>query len=169
MSSQLPGLFLFQIQFSMQARMALSVTSYSRFALSMSAAAAAILPAPQRLGDGIQCAAQLGKRQALTNAPEGMRRIGTPTARRPRPSPVPAHESWCRRKPAQQALYHCLIVKTAQDIVIVSAHLAVTFLNCHYFPFLQSPEKAIDTKKDCNSHPLAGKTIAAELPSACRK
>ena len=72
-------------------------------------------------------------------------------------------------KPAQQALYHCLIVKTAQDIVIVSAHLAVTFLNCHYFPFLQSPEKAIDTKKDCNSHPLAGKTIAAELPSACRK
>jgi len=43
-SSQLPGLFLFQIQFSMQARMALSVTSYSRFALSMSAAAAAILP-----------------------------------------------------------------------------------------------------------------------------
>ena len=33
-----------QIQFSMQARMALSVTSYSRFALSMSAAAAAILP-----------------------------------------------------------------------------------------------------------------------------
>ena len=43
-SSQLPGLFLFQIQFSMQARMALSVTSYSRFALSMSAAAAAMLP-----------------------------------------------------------------------------------------------------------------------------
>ena len=62
-------------------------------------------------------------------------------------------------KPAQQALYHCLIVKTAQDIVIVSAHLAVTFLNCHYFPFLQSPEKAIDTKKDCNSHPLRGKLL----------
>ena len=62
-------------------------------------------------------------------------------------------------KPAQQALYHYLIVKTAQDIVIVSAHLAVTFLNCHYFPFLQSPEKAIDTKKDCNSHPLRGKLL----------
>ena len=63
-------------------------------------------------------------------------------------------------KPAQQALYHCLIVKTAQDIVIVSVHLAVTFLNCHYFPFLQSPEKAIDTKKKtATATPSRGKLL----------